>query len=47
MVKFNKFLSDILKAMLLVWLLIVTLLTIDQAARPLGWQSVMRIDVRR
>jgi hypothetical protein len=47
MQKFNKVLQDALKSLILVWLLAVTLLTIDQAARPLGWDPVLRVSVRR
>jgi type IV secretory pathway VirB2 component (pilin) len=48
MQKVNKFLKEALQALLLVWMLMMTVVTIDQAAaNSLGWKSIFRVRISR
>jgi hypothetical protein len=48
MQKVNKFLKDALQAIMLVWMLTMTVITIDQAAaNAFGWKSIFRVRITR
>jgi hypothetical protein len=48
MQKVNKFLKDALQAIMLVWMLTMTVITIDQAASSaFGWKSIFRVRITR
>jgi hypothetical protein len=48
MQKVIKILNEVLRALVIIWLITVSVITIDQAAaNALGWKAVFRIDVQR